>query len=158
MSLNLQKNTLDGIFFSSVAKRDLPIYFFFLKLHCNYFQSSYLTEHCERPPLYTELWTNFWHFIMFLILTLKMFLLPSRHLLVQIQQSKHQNNMWNLGWLAHLVSRFACNTRLIVDASSSPPVSLMSNSCNKTLNQINKQINLNQYHIINQSKSNSTKW
>ena len=28
-----------------------------------------------------------------------------------------------LGWLAHLISRFACNTRLIVDASSSPPVS-----------------------------------
>ena len=25
--------------------------------------------------------------------------------------------------LAHLVSRFACNTRMIVDASSSPPVS-----------------------------------
>ena len=28
-----------------------------------------------------------------------------------------------LGWLAHLVSRFACNTRVIVDASSNPPVS-----------------------------------
>ena len=27
------------------------------------------------------------------------------------------------GWLAHLVSRFACNTRMIFDASSSPPVS-----------------------------------
>ena len=25
--------------------------------------------------------------------------------------------------LAHLVSRFACNTRVIVDASSNPPVS-----------------------------------
>ena len=37
-----------------------------------------------------------------------------------------------LVWLAHLVSRFACNTMVIVDASSSPPVSLMSNSCNKT--------------------------
>ena len=34
--------------------------------------------------------------------------------------------------ITHLVSRFACNTRVIVDASSSPPVSLMSNSCNKT--------------------------
>ena len=32
----------------------------------------------------------------------------------------------------HLVSRFTCNTRMIVHASSSPPVSLMSNSCNKT--------------------------
>ena len=57
-----------------------------------------------------------------------------------------------------LVSRFACNTRVVVDASSSPPVSLMSNSCNKTLNQINKQTNLNQYHIINQSNSNSIRW
>ena len=28
-----------------------------------------------------------------------------------------------MGWLAHLISRFACNTRLIIDASSSPPVS-----------------------------------
>ena len=27
------------------------------------------------------------------------------------------------GWLAHLVCRFACNTRMMVDASSSPPVS-----------------------------------
>ena len=35
-------------------------------------------------------------------------------------------------WLAHLVSRFACITTVIVDASSSPPLSLMSNSCNKT--------------------------
>ena len=34
--------------------------------------------------------------------------------------------------LAYLVSLFACNTRVIVDVSSSPPVSLMSNSCNKT--------------------------
>ena len=29
----------------------------------------------------------------------------------------------NLRWLAHLVSQFACNTRVIVDASSSTPVS-----------------------------------
>ena len=29
------------------------------------------------------------------------------------------------GWLAHLVSRFACNTRVIVDASSNPPVSCL---------------------------------
>ena len=28
----------------------------------------------------------------------------------------------DLGWLAHLVSRFACNTRVIVDASSKPLV------------------------------------
>ena len=28
-----------------------------------------------------------------------------------------------LGWLAHLVSQFPCNTRMIVDASTSPPVS-----------------------------------
>ena len=28
-----------------------------------------------------------------------------------------------LGWLAHLVSRLACNTRVIDDASSNPPVS-----------------------------------
>ena len=39
------------------------------------------------------------------------------------------NRIWNTspslirGWLAHLVSPFACNTRLIVDASSSPPAS-----------------------------------
>ena len=51
-------------------------------------------------------------------------------------------------------SQFACNTRVIVDASSSPPVSLMSNSCSKILNQVNKQTDLNQYHIINQSNSN----
>ena len=61
-------------------------------------------------------------------------------------------------WLAHLVSRFACNTRVVVDASSCPPVFLMSNSSNNTLNQINKQTNLNQYHIINQSNSNSIRW
>ena len=30
---------------------------------------------------------------------------------------------FHLGWLADLVSRFACNTRVIVDASSNPPVS-----------------------------------
>ena len=29
----------------------------------------------------------------------------------------------NLGWLVHLVSWFACNARVIVDASSDPPVS-----------------------------------
>ena len=28
-----------------------------------------------------------------------------------------------LGWLAHSVSRFACNTRVMVNASSNPPVS-----------------------------------
>ena len=38
----------------------------------------------------------------------------------------------------YIESRFACNTSVIVDASSIPPVSLMSSSCNKTLNQINK--------------------
>ena len=37
-----------------------------------------------------------------------------------------------LGWLAHLVCLSACNTRVIIDASSSPLVSLMPNSCNKT--------------------------
>ena len=31
--------------------------------------------------------------------------------------------VFQLGWLAHLVSRFACDTRVIVDASSNPPVS-----------------------------------
>ena len=34
---------------------------------------------------------------------------------------------FRVGWateaLAHLISRFACNTRVIVDASSNPPVS-----------------------------------
>ena len=38
----------------------------------------------------------------------------------------------------YVESWFACNTRVIVDASSIPPVSLMSSSCNKTLNKINK--------------------
>ena len=38
---------------------------------------------------------------------------------------------------------FTCKKRVIANASSSPPVSLMSNSCIKTLNQINKQTNLN---------------
>ena len=55
-------------------------------------------------------------------------------------------------------SQFACNTRVIVDVSSSPPVSHMSNSCNKTLTQINKQTNLNQHHIISQSNGNSIRW
>ena len=50
------------------------------------------------------------------------------------------------------------DTRVIIHASSNPPVSLMSNSCNKTLYQINKQTNLNHYHIINQSNSNSIRW
>ena len=67
-------------------------------------------------------------------------------------------NFWARRWLAHLVSGLACNTRVIVDARSSPPFSLMSNSCNKTVNHINKQTNLNQYHIINQSNSDSIRW
>ena len=37
-----------------------------------------------------------------------------------------------LGWLAHLVSRFACNTKVIVDASSSPPVSRIKIAATKT--------------------------
>ena len=51
---------------------------------------------------------------------------------------KRTHHRFFLEYLARLVSRFACNTRVIVDASSSPPVSHMSNSCNKTLTQINK--------------------
>ena len=43
------------------------------------------------------------------------------------------------------------DTRVIVDASSSPPISLKHN-------QINKRTNVNQQHIINQSNSNSTRW
>ena len=34
-----------------------------------------------------------------------------------------ENFMLHLGWLAHLVSQFACNKMVIVDASSNPPVS-----------------------------------
>ena len=30
---------------------------------------------------------------------------------------------WSLGWLAHLVSRFACNARVIVNTCSNPSVS-----------------------------------
>ena len=30
---------------------------------------------------------------------------------------------FSLGWLAHLVSSFACNTRVIIEASSNPLVS-----------------------------------
>ena len=37
--------------------------------------------------------------------------------------SRIRVQMRKLMWLAHLVSRFACNTRVIVDASSNPPVS-----------------------------------
>ena len=43
-----------------------------------------------------------------------------------------------LGWLAHLVSRFACNTRVIVDESSIPPVSRIKIAVTKTLYQIIK--------------------
>ena len=38
----------------------------------------------------------------------------------------------NFTRLAHLVSRFACNTRVIVDASSSPPVSRIKIAVTKT--------------------------
>ena len=44
-------------------------------------------------------------------------------------------------WLAHLVSRFACNTRVIVDVSLNPPVSNVK-SLNKnfvTIHQLKKQ-------------------
>ena len=41
-------------------------------------------------------------------------------------------------WLAHLVSRFACNTRVIVDASSSPTVSRIMIAVTKTYYQIIK--------------------
>ena len=35
-----------------------------------------------------------------------------------------------LGWLAHLVSRFACNSRVIGDGSLGRPLSV-TNCCNK---------------------------
>ena len=44
-------------------------------------------------------------------------------------------------WIAHLVSRFACNTRVIVDVSLNPPVSNVK-SLNKnfvTIHQLKKQ-------------------
>ena len=53
--------------------------------------------------------------------------------------------------LAHLVSRFACNTMMIVDASSSPPVShvkkLQQNL--KSIQQASKQ-KINITSLINQ--------
>ena len=45
---------------------------------------------------------------------------------------------------AHLVSRLACNTRLIVDASSYPPVFPYQDCCNENLvsnHRVNKQKN-----------------
>ena len=37
-----------------------------------------------------------------------------------------------VGWLAHLVSRFACNASVIVDVSLSPPVSRIKIAVTKT--------------------------
>ena len=53
----------------------------------------------------------------------------------------HQIVLWRFVELAHLVSRFPCNTRVIVDASSNTPV-YHANCCKKNLesiHQVNKQ-------------------
>ena len=57
-----------------------------------------------------------------------------------------------LGLLAHLVSRFACNTRVILDASLNPPVSRLKLLQQKKLessHHVNKQ-ELNVTSSINQ--------
>ena len=48
-------------------------------------------------------------------------------------------------WLAYLVIRFACNARMIVDASSNPPVSNVKR-CNKNLGSID-QVNKHWNHL-----------
>ena len=63
-------------------------------------------------------------------------------------------------WLAHLVSRFTCNTRLIVDASSNPLVP-MSNRRNKSLvsiHQVNKHCIMIQTSLVNRSVAIKNMW
>ena len=54
-------------------------------------------------------------------------------------------------WLAYLVSRFACNTRIIVDASSSPLVSHVEIAVTKPkIKSTSKQAKINITSSINQ--------
>ena len=63
----------------------------------------------------------------------------------------------NKGRAAHLVRRFACNTRVIVDASSNPPVSHVKSLQQKPrINSSSKQTNI--ASSINQSNGNSIRW
>ena len=59
----------------------------------------------------------------------------------------------SVGWVTHSVSRFDFNARVLVDASSNPPVSV-SNCCNKKLAS-SKQAKITS--SINQSNDNSIK-
>ena len=62
-----------------------------------------------------------------------------------------------LRWLAHLVSRFAYNTGVIVDASSNPPVSNVKSLKQKpSINSLSKETNI--ASSINQSNGNSIRW
>ena len=47
----------------------------------------------------------------------------------------------SLGWLAHLVSWFACNTKVLVDASSNPPLSNVKSLWQNlvSIHQVNKK-------------------
>ena len=57
-------------------------------------------------------------------------------------QRLYSGRIGRLGWLAHMVTCFACNTSVIIDASSNLPVQFaVSNCCNKnpeSNNQVNK--------------------
>ena len=60
-------------------------------------------------------------------------------------------------WLAHLVSRFACVTSVIVDASSNPPVPNVKSLLQKpSINSSSKQTYITS--SINHSNGNSVRW
>ena len=64
----------------------------------------------------------------FVISTKYSFVLEKRscaQLTKESNQAYQASYIKNIGWLAHLIGRFACNTRVIVDASSYPPVSCL---------------------------------
>ena len=57
-------------------------------------------------------------------LTTQFFAIYLRYLLMILNHRRAQCFFWQIFWnnLNHLVSRFACNTRVIVDTSSNAPV------------------------------------
>ena len=56
-------------------------------------------------------------------------MLPNIYFLREVSLYQHDDTeilVKEHTWLAHLVSRFACNTRVIVNASSSPRISRLN--------------------------------
>ena len=84
-------------------------------------------------PRYIKVWTHFrWQFIGFTDFTTCSTMSFTSLNLIHVNYDNSQvfgswlfgvTSTWYLGWLAHLVSRFAFNTKVIVDVSSNPPVS-----------------------------------